>query len=149
LNRRPTVEVQTRSVDAVGVEVVGIALVGFLDVLDEPFAEKIEDGNGVGFAAFVEVGFVFLDIGHEPGVLIVMSGEIRIAGLAHEDFFLEEMGASVDGELGDHVADDVFALANAHGIGERIDDLKELLVLSVELLDVNAVGFVPRKCRHG
>ena len=82
-------------------------------------------------------------------MLIVMSGEIRIAGLAHEDFFLEEMGASVDGELGDHVADDVFALANAHGIGERIDDLKELLVLSVELLDVNAVGFVPRKCRHG
>ena len=48
--------------EAVGVEVIGVLLVGLLDVLDEPVLYEVEDGNKIGFAALVEVGLVFLDV---------------------------------------------------------------------------------------
>jgi hypothetical protein len=134
--------------EAVGVEVVGVFLVGLLDVLDEPVLYEVEDGNKIGFAALVEVGLVFLDVGHELVVLFLVGGEFGVAGLAHGDLFLEEVGASVDGELAHDFTDDVFAFADAHGIGERVDDLEELAVLGIELVDVDAVGIVPGKGGH-
>jgi hypothetical protein len=134
--------------EAVGVEVVGVFLVGLLDVLDEPVLYEVEDGNKIGLATLVEILLVLLDFGHELVVLVLMGGKVGIAGLAHGDLFLEEVGASVDGELAHDFTDDVFAFADAHGIGERVDDREKFLVLGIELVDVDAVGIVPGKGGH-
>jgi hypothetical protein len=131
------------------VEVIGILFVRRLNVVHEPLPQKIQDSDDVGFATLQQIALIPLDLGHQFGVLFLVRGETRVAGLPHGYFFLQEMGASVHGELTDYIANDVVALSHAHRIGQFVEDGKEFLVLSVKLLDMDAIGIVPRKRGHG